>query len=385
MAVAPKPVDERDALRGIRRIAHLVPSFGSGGAERVAADLATWAQSSASVTVVAPRGGDAEEAFARAGITVEGAKASNPNEPNARDMRRFALDSLIRLRRADLVHAHLPWPDRLGSVLVGRGRVPTAITFHLLPPEDTIRDLVLGRAAVVAGVARVAALVAPLALVALTEADRARLERALPDLRVVVIPNAPPEPKENLFDTRLPFGAGVRVLAVGRLHAQKGFERLIDAFARPLPAAHAFSVCIVGDGEERTALETRARASGIGERVHFMGALPASRLFTQADLFVTTSRSEGMPLALLEAMAAGIAVAASPIAAHREVLEGVEGALLSEDVEAWPRELARLMSDPLCRERIGQEARARVESRYTQRVQREAYARLYRELAARRG
>ncbi|HEY4122677.1 MAG TPA: glycosyltransferase family 4 protein [Byssovorax sp.] len=365
----------------IGEIAHFVPSFGRGGAERVAADLALWARRSARVRVIAPLGGDAAQTFVDAGLPVEGARVRRPNDANRADMLRVTIDAAIRLRDAKLVHATLAWPDRLGAALVARGRAPMAVTFQLLQGEDERfpRDWIFPTRRLSPAFVRASARLAPLAFVALSKGDRARLEEAFPGVRVVVVPNAPPPPDSDACPT-LPFGAGVRVLAVGRLHRQKGFERLIDALARPPASAHEFSLCIVGGGEESERLATSVRESPIASRVQLVGALPAARVYAQADLFVTTSRAEGMPLALLEAMSAGVAVLASPIPAHREVLEGIDGALLSTVEADWPAQIAALLASPELRRRVAGEARARALGLYSLDVQREAYARLYDEL-----
>jgi glycosyltransferase involved in cell wall biosynthesis len=135
------------------------------------------------------------------------------------------------------------------------------------------------------------------------------------------IPNGLPT-HEPATATDIPH-AGFLVGSVGRLTAQKDYPTLLRAIAR-LPEV---SLCLVGDGEQRLELESLAIASGIADRVHFIGAVdnPAGYL-AQFDLFVLPSLWEGLPTVLLEAMAAGIPVAASAIPGNTDLIRpGVSG------------------------------------------------------------
>jgi glycosyltransferase involved in cell wall biosynthesis len=115
------------------------------------------------------------------------------------------------------------------------------------------------------------------------------------------------------------------VIGVGRLVPQKDFSTLLQAFAR-LPASMDARLLILGDGPERSNLATLARTIGIAARVEFAGQVadPLPHL-CRADLFVLSSRWEGMPGSLIEAMACGCAVVSTDIAGAREVLH--DGAL----------------------------------------------------------
>jgi glycosyltransferase involved in cell wall biosynthesis len=221
-----------------------------------------------------------------------------------------------------------------------------------------------------------------LILVGLTDIDCARLREEFPKARVERVYNAPGEP-HGQAPTPLPFGSGVRLFSVGALSARKGHDRVLRALAAEPARSQEFSLCVAGAGEERESLEHLALALGIADRVQFVGQVSAPHLYSQADLFITGSRAEGMPLSLLEAMAAGTAVAASPIASHAEVLQGIPEALLSEDEQHWSIDLQRLVSDVSARKRLAEAGRQRVEQRFSTSVQDAAYRELYAELAAR--
>ena len=152
---------------------------------------------------------------------------------------------------------------------------------------------------------------------------------------------------------------------VGRLEPQKGVDVLLDAFARAhgpaatgTPARPA-RLWIAGDGSERPALEAQARTLGVAGHVHFAGAvLDASPFYWGADGFALLSRWEGLPLALLEAQAAGLPVIAAAAGGIPEaVREGTTGLLVPrEDPLAAATAMLRVEDDADLARRLGYEA-----------------------------
>ena len=150
-------------------------------------------------------------------------------------------------------------------------------------------------------------------------------------------------------------------VTVARLVPQKGIDVLIRALAQTSGAAQDWTLTLVGDGPEREALERQVLQAGLEEKVHFLGfrSDPQTSLL-QAGVFVLPSRYEGMPNALLEAMAVGLAVVvtdASP--GPLEVVEaGVSGLVVpSDEAAALADALDRLAAQPQLRERLGAAAR----------------------------
>ena len=150
-------------------------------------------------------------------------------------------------------------------------------------------------------------------------------------------------------------------VTVARLVPQKGIDVLIRALAQTSGAAQDWTLTLVGDGPEREALERQVLQAGLEEKVHFLGfrSDPQTSLL-QAGVFVLPSRYEGMPNALLEAMAVGLAVVvtdASP--GPLEVVEaGVTGLVVpSDEPAALADALDRLAAQPQLRERLGAAAR----------------------------
>jgi len=151
------------------------------------------------------------------------------------------------------------------------------------------------------------------------------------------------------------------LLAVGRLAPEKGFDLLVDAFARIADRRPEWQLTIFGEGPERTSLEGRIRDLGLDRRIRLVGAVHEPRRFLPfADLFVFPSRYESFGLALAEAMAAGLPVVSfdCPSGPATIVEDGIDGTLVPpEDVTALAEALAGLMADPDRRRRLGAAAR----------------------------
>jgi len=157
------------------------------------------------------------------------------------------------------------------------------------------------------------------------------------------------------------------LLAVARLVHQKGLDLLIRALASLRdPACADWRLVLVGDGPERSALTALAVREGVADRVVFEGfQTDPVRFMARASVFVLPSRFEGMPNALLEAMAAGLPVVVSDASpGPLEMVDpGVHGLVVpSENVEALAEALGRLMVDSELRERLGRAARQRLRS-----------------------
>jgi glycosyltransferase involved in cell wall biosynthesis len=153
------------------------------------------------------------------------------------------------------------------------------------------------------------------------------------------------------------------VLTVARLHEQKGLEVVVHA-ARELPGVRFL---IAGEGPERPSLERLTRSLGVEERVVLLGHRDdITALLGDADLFVLPSRYEGFPLALLEAMASGVAVVASDIPGITElVTDDSRGLLVAPgDVSGFTRAIGELLGHDARRAALGRAARQLVEERY---------------------
>jgi glycosyltransferase involved in cell wall biosynthesis len=167
-------------------------------------------------------------------------------------------------------------------------------------------------------------------------------------------------------------GEPPRVVSVGRLKAPKDFATLAAALSR-VHASHR--AVVIGDGPDRRLLEGRVEL--LGERDDVAQQLAAS------DVFVLVSTSEGMPVSVLEAMAAGLPVVASAVGGIPELVGDTALLVPPSDPDALAEALERLLGDVDLRRRLGAAARQRVLEHFTLDASVEAHLQLYRdELAA---
>lgn len=195
-----------------------------------------------------------------------------------------------------------------------------------------------------------------------------------------------PDPERR---SKLGIGAEDFVIgSVGRLVEIKRQERLVKAVAALAKRGRSVHLLLVGDGACRAALQNLAENAGIGDRVHFTGfqmeTLPYLNLM---DIFVLSSDSEGMPMALLEAWAAKKPVVASAVGGLPDLVsEGSNGMLFPPEDQRRLTELIEMLMDaPELRNRLGENGHAEVVSRYSATHTADAYRSAYLELLNERG
>jgi len=220
-------------------------------------------------------------------------------------------------------------------------------------------------------------------LVTLTETDAADYARHLRGrVMVKAIPNAVPWSPNGDTGSREPV-----VVAAGRLVEQKGFDRLIAAY-EPLAAAYPdWQLHIYGKGQQRRALSRLIRQRGLTDQVQLKGYKPNLReVFSGASVYAMTSRYEGFPMVLLEAMSVGLPLVSfdCPTGPAEMIDDGRNGRLVPDgEVTAFTNALAELMADAELRRRMGVVGRRTVEQ-YTVNAVGARWERLFDELAARR-
>lgn len=217
----------------------------------------------------------------------------------------------------------------------------------------------------------------------------ARREDRLPARRLRLIYNGVdtglfrPDPIQRAAArAELGLTAGHRVvISVGRVSAEKDYATLLTALAQ-LP--EVWRLVLVGDGPELDGLRRLAAELGLGERARLLGRRgDVERLLAAADLFALSSLSEGVSIALLEAMAMGLPVVATAVGGTPEVVvDGLTGRLLEPgQPHALALGLVEALADPQRAAAWGRAGRQRVEDRFSLRAMAAAYAELYREVA----
>ena len=209
----------------------------------------------------------------------------------------------------------------------------------------------------------------------------------LPRERILVIPNGVPVPPSRDATEIARVRDAVRaelglraeqplVLAIGNLYPVKDHASLLRAIAR-LPGV---AVAIAGRGDEESHLRAIAEETGIAERVRLLGLRDdVERLLAACDLVAHPSRSEGLPLALLEAMAASRAIVATRVGGIPELVRDDENGLLAPpgDPVSLADAIAALLHDPVRRAAFGAAGRTRVEGEFSEGQMARRYAALY--------
>ena len=210
-----------------------------------------------------------------------------------------------------------------------------------------------------------------------------RDELQVDDRRIVVLPNAVPGPAA--VPARDEPGP-CRILFLGELGERKGVPVLLAALASPALAEHDWHVTFAGGGAVEPS-RAEAQRLGIGGRVSFLGwsdQATVARLLAGSEVLVLPSRNEGLAMAILEAMAHGLAVVATPVGATAEaVVDGETGLLVPVgDAPALAAALARLIGDRPLRRRLASAARRRYLERFEISAFNRKLSSLYRSVAA---
>ena len=345
-------------LRGVR-LAHLIESDGPGGAERMVATLAASLQTAgADNLVIVPA--DGEGWLAReldgSGVRVESFRFGRPFSPA------FArgLGATLQRNGIALAHSHEFTMAVYGAWAARRAGIPHLFTMHgsRYYAGRLQRRLAMRVAAAFSG-----------SVVAVSHSLAQHLSRDLwlRASRVTMIPNgaALARVAQSTLRAELQLEPDDRLaLAVGNLYPVKGHIHLLEALGclrDQLPRLH---VVIAGRGELQTSLEERARALGVGDRVHLLGLRSdVANVLAGADVFVLPSLSEGLPMALIEAMLAGRPIIATNVGEIGTVLRGGRDGILvpPADASALAQGLARVISDPALAQRFGASAALRAE------------------------
>jgi glycosyltransferase involved in cell wall biosynthesis len=282
----------------------------------------------------------------------------------------FRLVRCIRQAKPDIVHTNLFGLDLIGRVAAFWCRVPVIVsTQHDLNPRPWLVNAY--RRATVSHIA---------ATVACSDsvAEYCREVMRVPEDRLFVIENG--IDTAPLGEAVAPMSAAPRLLAMGALVAVKGHSVLIEAFARVHEARPDASLTIAGDGPLRAELASLVHTLGLDDAVRLIPPTPdIVGLLRETDVFVQPSLREGLPQAMLEAMAAAKPVVATDVSSHAQVLEdGGCGVLVPpSDPIALAQALLDVIADPDAAATLGRDAQRRVRSRYSLERMSAEYAALY--------
>jgi glycosyltransferase involved in cell wall biosynthesis len=295
------------------------------------------------------------------------------------------LDALFRQYRPAVVHTHLLALNYAYPLMI-RYRTPARVyTVHSLAEKDVgLRTAPMVRA--LAFRYRLGGVVP----VAVAEEVRATIQRVYGYLDPPLIPNgiptdeyAPDADRRRRWRERHGLEPEAIVLThVGRFAPPKNHALLIEAFAQVRADAPLY-LLLVGGGELEDAVRQQVVELGLQERVRFLGVradVPA--ILNASDLFVLSSRWEGNPMSVMEAMAAGLPVVSTAVGGVPELVQdGATGLLVTAgDAHALAEAIVQMGRDPMRRAVMGDAARQTALQRFDVRVMSRAYAALYQQL-----
>lgn len=366
------------------RVLHLTAPAPYGGLEQVvhalAAGSAARGEEVAVAAVLEPGGPPGEHPFV-AGLRRDGVEVHPLVLPGRAYLREWrGVRRLCRGLRPDVVHTHGYRCDVLHAAAVREDGLPVATTVHgftggggRLRAYEWLQRASLRRFDAVVAVSR-----------ALGGALRGA---GVPAERLRVIPNAwsGRAPALSRAAARQTLGAAedeVVVGWVGRLSPEKGADVLLDA----LPLVPGVCAHFVGSGPEAGALRERAARLGVAGRVRWHGALPgAGTLFPAFDAFVLSSRTEGTPVALFEAIAADVPVVAARVGGVPDVVDDATARLVPPcDPAALAAALREVRESPVAARARAAAARVVLDHRFGAGPWLDAYRALYREIRSRR-
>lgn len=282
-----------------------------------------------------------------------------------------AIPSLMRIFKRgkfDVIQTHLTHSNILGSIAGKLLGIPVLATLHTTNESDLIGHFAIRRSIQRFILQKVTDRVIAVAD-SVADAHRERLGGR----HIDVIPNAVVDivspSKDQCIKLRseiLKDPKHLFVLSVGRLIEDKGMADMIDAFSI-ISKKHASAyLLIVGAGELLDVLVARVKRLDLTDSVGFAGAREdASQLMSVADIYVSSSHREGLSIALLEAMSAGLPILATDVGETASLLGEGRGILVSpRDVNGFARELDNLIDQPALRLDLGKKAKNYVETHY---------------------
>lgn len=337
----------------------LVSSLGGGGAERVISELASFLCDCGHRVTLTTLEGDGEDVYdldsrverLRADIMWDSPTLLHRVVNTVR--RLLIIRRTVHAAKPDVVISFIDMTNvRALAALIGT-RIPVVVSERTDPRHHRV-----GRAW-----NRLRVLTYPFAarVVVQTEGVRDWARQAIPRAKIDVIPNAVRAFGTTNWPRPTAMPAGRVIAAMGRLSDEKGFDLLLDAFAQAELADRGWSLVILGEGPRRQALIEQATSLGIASNVSLPGRTREPDAWLRhADIFALSSRYEGFPNVLVEAMQCGVASVAfacdsGPSAIVRD---GIDGLLVpDQDVSAFAQALGRLADDEPLRVRLGTCAR----------------------------
>jgi glycosyltransferase involved in cell wall biosynthesis len=274
---------------------------------------------------------------------------------------------LVRAERPDIIHTHLTYSNILGSVAAGLAGIPAVATMHSTVVEERLR------APRTESAEKFALRYLVREIIACGPAVARYFQSKFKDEPVVVIPNAVDDtPQISLLERyalrKQIIGDSDRfiIISVGRFESQKGFKDLLNAFS-VLHVSHPTAfLAIVGGGHMKNELEQKIEDLSLSDDVRLLGwRSDVPKLLQASDMFVLASHWEGLPIAVLEAMAAGLPIVATDVGDIAWAVDFAGVIVPPRQPEMLAEAMAVLIGDPGRLVSLGRAARARIEETFS--------------------
>jgi glycosyltransferase involved in cell wall biosynthesis len=296
----------------------------------------------------------------------------------------FSIREFIKRNRIDVIHCH-GYKSNFYGLLASRGEVPSVTTNHnWLTAHWKLKTYCFLDSLWIRFFDRIVAVS--------NEVKKDMLRYKIPEEKIRVIDNGIAlERFEKSVDARniknqLGFEEKIRIIGtVGNLGTEKGHIYLLEAAKQILDVVKDLKFLIIGDGQSRKQLEEKSEELGINKHIIFMGQRKdIPELLMAMDIFVLPSIKEGLPIALLEAMAAKKPVIATRVGAIPKVIENNETGVLVEpkDMTGLRDAIMNLLSDRGRMDRLAREGFRRVCTDFSSDKMCQNYLKVYKELAS---
>jgi glycosyltransferase involved in cell wall biosynthesis len=353
------------------KIAHVVDSMEVGGAETLVAQFCRLQREDGhdpsvyAILTLGPLG----EQLRKEGFTVR-AHIGRHLTDSARNFY-----SIFKELRPDVVHLHNPTPSIYAGISARMAGVPSILsTRHSLvaPPRSLVRELKYSVAASccdwVAGIC---------------DATVTNLKQmhSIPARKIARVYNGA-LPLARASKYLWPTKSGFTLVYVGRLEPVKNHALLLNGFQAALSLRPDLRLWMVGDGSERNSLEKLSAQLGITTHVTFWGQqLDVTPFFSAADAFIMSSRSEGLPISLLQAFSIGLPSIVTDVGGMAEVVQLARAGIIVPpmDAEAMGSAIVRMAAQEAERGEYSRNAIAAFHERFTLKAMADTYMNLYRE------
>jgi len=355
------------------KIAHIVDSMEVGGAETLVSQMCRLQREQGhdprvySVAALGPLG----EQMRKEGFAVQPYVGRHFSD-SVRNFYRIFNES-----HPDVVHLHNPTPAIYAGAAARMAGVPSIVsTRHSLvaPPRRVVQELKYAIAARfcdwIVGICD-------------ATATNVREMHSVPARKIVRVYNGA-VPLNRVAKGQWPAKSGFTLVFVGRLAPVKNHPLLFTAFAAALSSMPGLRLWMVGDGSERKQLENLAADLGISAQVTFWGQqLDVAPFFSAADAFIMSSKSEGLPVSLLQAFSLGLPAIVTDVGGMAEVvrLSRAGFTVSATDPAQMTAAILRLATSSLEREKFSKQAEEAFHARFTLQTMVDAYMDLYRNAA----